>query len=97
MTIISNAFAPNCRHLLSKYTISTLQSVDIADNQHGYGCITKFSRFTRELLRSYVILYCVSVGSPTAFTPKFATKLQNFGELTGVHTPFYLIPYCRSL
>lgn len=45
MTIISNSFAPACGHLLSKYTISTLQSANIADNQDSYGCILKFSRF----------------------------------------------------
>lgn len=47
MKIISNPFALACRHLLSKYTISTLQSVDIADNQHSYGCILKFTRFRK--------------------------------------------------
>lgn len=45
MTIIPNSFSLACRLLLSKYTISTLQSIDSADNQHGYGCIWKFSRF----------------------------------------------------
>ena len=45
MTIISNSFAPACGHLLSKYTISTLQSANIADNQDSYGCILKFTRF----------------------------------------------------
>lgn len=45
MTIISNSFAPACRQLLPKYTISTLQSIDIVDNQKGYGCILKFTRF----------------------------------------------------
>lgn len=45
MTIISNSFSLACRLLLSKYTISTLQSIDSADNQHGYGCIWKFTRF----------------------------------------------------
>lgn len=45
MTIISNSFAPACRHLPQKYTISTLQSVNLTDNQHGYGCILNFSRF----------------------------------------------------
>ena len=45
MTIISNSFAPACRQLLPKYTISTLQSVDIADNQDSYGGILKFTRF----------------------------------------------------
>lgn len=47
MTIILNPFAPNCRHLPQKYTISTLQSVNIADNQNIHGCILKFSRFQR--------------------------------------------------
>ncbi len=46
MTIISNSFVSAWRHLLSKYTISTLQSVDIADNQDSYGRILKFSRFS---------------------------------------------------
>lgn len=41
MTIISNSFVSAWRHLLSKYTISTLQSVDIADNQDSYGRILK--------------------------------------------------------
>lgn len=36
MTIILNSFAPACRHLLSKYTISTLQSANITDNQCDY-------------------------------------------------------------
>ena len=46
MTIISNSFAPACRQLLPKYTISTLQSVDIADNQDSYGYIYEiFSGF----------------------------------------------------
>ncbi len=45
MTIISNSFAPACRQLLPKYTISTLRSIDIVDNQKDYGCILKFSRF----------------------------------------------------
>jgi len=47
MTIISNPFVPACRHLPQKYTISTLQSVDIADNQYSCGCIWKFCRFYR--------------------------------------------------
>lgn len=51
MTIISNSFSLACRLLLSKYTISTLQSIDSADNQHDYGCIWKFSRFIRKLER----------------------------------------------
>lgn len=33
MTNNSNPFSLACRHLLSKYTISTLQSTNIADNQ----------------------------------------------------------------
>lgn len=51
MTIISNSFAPACRQLLPKYTISTLRSIDIVDIQKGYGCILKFSRFIRKLER----------------------------------------------
>lgn len=47
MTIISNPFSLACRLLLSKYTISTLQSIDIADNQDSYERIWKFSRFQR--------------------------------------------------
>lgn len=39
MTNILNPLASACRHLPEKYTISTLQSVNIADNQRGYGCI----------------------------------------------------------
>lgn len=46
MTIIVNPFAHDCRHLLSKYTISTLQSIDIVDNQKDYGCILKCTRFS---------------------------------------------------
>ena len=45
MTIISNSFSPACRQLLPKYTISTLRSIDIVDNQKDYGCILKFTRF----------------------------------------------------
>lgn len=45
MTIISNPFALACRQLLPKYTISTLQSTDIVDNQDSYGWIWKFTRF----------------------------------------------------
>lgn len=45
MTNISNSFASACHHLPKKYTISTLQSVDITDNQDSYGRILKFSRF----------------------------------------------------
>lgn len=47
MTNISNSFAYDFCQLPSKYTISTLQSVDIADNQHSYGRILKFSRFNQ--------------------------------------------------
>lgn len=47
MTIISNSFAPTCLYLPPKYTISTLQFVNIADNQDGYGCIWKFIRFIK--------------------------------------------------
>lgn len=49
MTNISNSFAYDFRQFPSKYTISTLQSVDTTDNQYGYGRILKYSRFTREL------------------------------------------------
>lgn len=46
MTIISNPFALACLNLPPKYTISTPHSVDTADNQHCYGCILKFLRFS---------------------------------------------------
>lgn len=45
MINISNSFVYDFRHLPPKYTISTLQSVDIADNQDSCGCIWKFTRF----------------------------------------------------
>ncbi len=48
MTIISNPFARTRRHLPQKYTISTLRSIDIVDNQKDYGCILKFTRFLYE-------------------------------------------------
>lgn len=51
MTNISNSFAYDFCQLPSKYTISTLQFVNIADNQDSYGCIWKFSRFSGELER----------------------------------------------
>lgn len=47
MTNVSNPFAPACRQLLPKYTISTLRATDIVDNQDSYGCILKFTRFQR--------------------------------------------------
>lgn len=68
MTNISNPFAPNGRHLLSTYTISTPQSVDIADNQKGYGCILKFTRFRKvkkERRVNAFIMFC----RPTRFVP----------------------------
>lgn len=46
MANISNPFVTACRYFPSKYTISTLQSVDIADNQYSYGRIWKLSRFS---------------------------------------------------
>lgn len=45
MTNISNSFAYDFRQFPSKYTISTLQSVDTTDNQYCYGRILKFTRF----------------------------------------------------
>ena len=45
MTNISNPFSLDCRQLPQKYTISTLYSANIADNQDSYGYIWKFSRF----------------------------------------------------
>lgn len=46
MTNISNPFSRDCRQLPQKYTISTLYSANIADNQDSYGYILKFTRFT---------------------------------------------------
>lgn len=51
MTNISNPFSLDCRQLPQKYTISTLYSANIADNQDSYGYIWKLSRFTIELMR----------------------------------------------
>lgn len=45
MTNISNPFSLDCRQLPQKYTISTLHSANIADNQDSYGYIWKFTRF----------------------------------------------------
>lgn len=45
MTNISNPFSLDCRQLPQKYTISTLYSANIADNQDSYGYIWKFTRF----------------------------------------------------
>lgn len=45
MTIISNSFAPACRQLLPKYTISTLYSANIADNQDSYGYLYEIFQF----------------------------------------------------
>jgi|GluameStandDraft_1065615.scaffolds.fasta_scaffold04151_1 hypothetical protein len=44
MTNISNPFSLDCRQLPQKYTISTLYSANIADNQDSYGYIWKFSQ-----------------------------------------------------
>lgn len=57
MTIISNPFARTRRHLPQKYTISTLQSIDIADNQEDYGCILKFTRFQSLVLKKSFQLF----------------------------------------
>ena len=46
MTNISNPFSLDCRQLPQKYTISTLYSANIADNQDSYGYIWEFSRFS---------------------------------------------------
>lgn len=46
MTNNSNPFSLACRHLLSKYTISTLQSTNIADNQIIADTYRNFPRFT---------------------------------------------------
>lgn len=45
MTNNSNPFALACRHLLSKYTISTLQSTNIAYNQIVADTYRNFSGF----------------------------------------------------
>lgn len=56
MTIILNPFAPACRHLLSKYTISTLLSANIADNHYSYGCILKISQvFTYKISITFLM------------------------------------------
>ena len=89
MTIISNSFAPACGHLLSKYTISTLQSVDIADNQDSYGYIWKFSRFNRIMMRSLhvnanryvnIFVFCF-VYFAWGFSFDSNAKLQNFSDI----------------
>lgn len=43
------------------------------------------------------MLYQDAVGSPTANISKFATKIQNFGELTAIHSHFCFNPYCLIL
>lgn len=53
MANISNPFAHACRHLPQKYTISTLQSTYIADNQDSCRCIWKFSRFLNVKKRAW--------------------------------------------
>lgn len=57
MTIISNPFAPTCLYLPPKYTISTLQSVYINDNQYDYGCILKFRQVSINKI-SITLLLC---------------------------------------
>lgn len=67
MTNISNPFSRDCRQLPQKYTISTLYSANIADNQDSYGYILKFSRFLtvkkeRRVNASY-LCRCGTMGS----------------------------------
>ena len=81
MTIISNSFSLACRLLLSKYTISTLQSIDSADNQHGYGCIWKFSRFTIELMRKLCYPVFVNAADSSA-TNLCYIALQSYAFLS---------------
>lgn len=82
MTIISNPFAPACGYLPQKYTISTLQPVDIADNQDSYGCILKFSRFTKELMRKlcYPNMFDAPNSTGTIFAI-YAAKILIFNEV----------------
>lgn len=60
MTIISNPFALACLNLPPKYIISTLQSVDIAGNQHSYECILKFTRFSQKQYAGYDMMYVIN-------------------------------------
>lgn len=62
MTIISNSFSLACRLLLSKYTISTLQSIDSADNQHGYGRIWKFPQVSINKISITLLLFPICLG-----------------------------------
>lgn len=89
MTIISNSFVPDCGHLLSKYTISTLQFTNIADNQHGCECMKKFSRFNRIVMRSLhvnanryvnIFVFCF-VYFAWGFSFDSNVKLQNFSDI----------------
>lgn len=82
MTIISNSFSLACRLLLSKYTISTLQSIDCADNQHGYGCIWKFTRFSLKPMRCYVMCIVICDWLSNRYSLLFSVaKLRIFIEV----------------
>ena len=82
MTIISNPFALACRQLLPKYTISTLQSTDIVDNQDSYGWIWKFTRFL--LTQNAVLCYEVCsmrLALQSLFFAICVAKLRIFREV----------------
>lgn len=64
MINISNSFVYDFRHLPPKYTISTLQSVDIADNQDSCGCIWKFTRFRKVKKERQVNAFQMSADPP---------------------------------
>ncbi len=82
MTIISNSFAPACRHLPQKYTISTLQSVDTADNQDSYERIFKLSRFSSETVVGTMLSYIVdTIVSTIAVFAICVAKLRIFFEV----------------
>lgn len=81
MTNISNSFAYDFCQLPSKYTISTLQSVDIADNQHSCGCILKLSRFPLETPCG-LMLYIGGERLPNRRLPSNVhAKIAKFSEL----------------
>lgn len=88
MTNISNSFAYDFCQLPSKYTISTLQFVNIADNQDSYGCIWKFTRFYRigwlslQGAISYVVLiYLFRIFTLLVYEGEFTNLFLNCNRL----------------
>lgn len=61
MTNISNPFSLDCRQLPQKYTISTLYSANIADNQDSYGYIWKFSQVSNHKMSITLLIYSSDV------------------------------------